>query len=133
MSWQDLSAEPRCLYQMWYCDDIEEVTLPFSLSRIPCDSPGTQNYQTSAPVSASNFAPVRLIRIELPEAKAATMRFQHVLINLARCGDCSTQRDNMTWANGVDEVFELPIDLEAGTNVFILETLRSGDALFSLE
>ena len=132
-AWAEFVAEPRCLYQTWYCAEIEAVELPFALQSIECDEPGAQNFDSDAPLGSSHFAPVRIVRVETSAAMTVTMRLQHVNVNLGRCGECAVQLDNTAWVNGTGDERETPIELEAGTSIFILEALSPGPARFSLE
>jgi hypothetical protein len=130
--WPIFTSEPRCAYNLAFCDLAQPIELPFELHGIDCSEPGTLGYDASAldlPPIEVPYRPATILRLESAEPRTVTFELEYVLIYLGGCGDCSVQPPALFFGSSDVPGFPpIPLDLELqpGSTVLFVRSLPGG-------
>ncbi|HET6583830.1 MAG TPA: hypothetical protein VFG69_10285 [Nannocystaceae bacterium] len=124
-AWPVFLSEPRCSYDLWYCDQGTPIELPFVLDGIDCSDPDVIGYDGPARgLDPPNlpYMPMKIFHLHNDQPRTLTFELAYVNMYIGGCGDCSEQLvypphpSPLAGSSGaIDPPFDL--DFQAGTIV----------------
>jgi hypothetical protein len=136
--WPVFLSEPRCAYDVAFCDLRHPIELSFELNGIDCTDPDTLGYDASVLGLPSNEVPYRpatILHLDNATPRAGTLELEHVVIYPGGCGDCSSQEPALFLGSSDDPDFppiRFDLDLQAGTTVFFVRSRSVGTPRVSI-
>lgn len=130
--WPVFVSEPRCTYNLSFCELSQPIELPFELDGIDCSEPGTLGYDASSldllPIQVP-YLPAKILRLDSAEPRTVTFEIEYVLMYTGECGDCSVQPLPTAIVSYDTPGFPpSPFDLElpSGSTVFFVRAMAGG-------
>lgn len=136
--WPVFVSEPRCTYNLSFCELSQPIELPFELDGIDCSEPGTLGYDASSldllPIEVP-YLPAKILRLDNAEPRTVTFELEYVLIYTGECGDCPVQplpTAIMTSDTPGFPPARFDLELPSGSTVFFVRSLTGGTSRLRL-
>jgi hypothetical protein len=134
-AWTEFVQEPRCGFNLPYCDVVEATQLPLTAGPFQCDEPDVLGYQgPDEPDLIHGFTPYRILQLHLDEPERVAFAGDFLEFDFAYCGPCSRYSSALRFSRDramLPQEGPAEFDLPAGDFAILLRP--AGDGPLRLE